>query len=229
MLIAATFAGLYVCRKVTALTVAGQVSPSCSPTSRTSEPRSFARTDDPSYNTLYIGLLGLLGLVGALLAPQWGQLIDRIVPWYGQLLAISINLVSMSIALAAAQLNIGAVCVTILLYDCGQTVMQVSSGYRIAGLLPGARSRLNAVFLLFLFAGQTSGTAIMTKIYNSHGWRPTGGCAVAFVGAALCILFVRGPHETGWFGWRGGFRWRKEKLVDLSPNAVTEKTRHQRA
>jgi predicted MFS family arabinose efflux permease len=177
-----------------------------------------------SYNTLNIGLLGLLGLVGALLAPQWGQLVERIVPWYGQLLALCIDLAAMVIALGAGQINLGGVCVPILLYDCGQTILQVSSGYRIAGLLPGARSRLNGVFLLFLFAGQTSGTAIMTSIYNSHGWRPTAGCAVAFVGGALVILCLRGPHETGWVGWRGGFGWRKEKLVDLSPNAVTEKT-----
>lgn len=132
----------------------------------------------------------------------------------------------MLIALTAAQRNIGAICITILLYDCGQTMLQVSSSYRIAGLLPGARARLNGVYLLFIFAGQTSGTAILTKIYNSHGWKPTGGTAVAFVGAALVVLFMRGAHEAGWIGWRGGWRWRRqEKIADLSPDAVTERSR----
>jgi hypothetical protein len=63
----------------------------------------------------------------------------------------------------------------------------------------------------------------MTSIYNSHGWRSTGACAVAFVGTALLILLARGPHEHGWVGWHGGRHLlKREKMVDLSPEAVTE-------
>lgn len=178
----------------------------------------------------------------------------------------------MIVALAAADKSVGAVAISIVLYDMGQQLSQVSSSYRIAGIDPKARARLNGCSLLAVFIGQTSGTAIMTKIYNSSGWRPTGGCAVAFVGVALlvllarCVLYstthfktlscshphriecdpcrfstrssearkgsltgliqIRGPHETGWIGWHGGHQLlRKEKLTDLSPEAVTEKQR----
>lgn len=63
----------------------------------------------------------------------------------------------------------------------------------------------------------------MTSIYNSHGWRSTGACAVAFVGTALLILLARGPHEHGWVGWRGGTQLlKREEMVDLSPEAITE-------
>lgn len=71
---------------------------------------------------------------------------------------------------------------------------------------------------------QTSGTAIMTKIYNSHGWQPTAGTAIAFLGVGILTLLVRGPHEIGWIGWNGGWKvLKKEKMSDTSANAVTEK------
>lgn len=71
---------------------------------------------------------------------------------------------------------------------------------------------------------QTSGTAIMTKIYNSHGWYPTAGTAVAFLGVGMLALLLRGPHETGWIGWSGGWKvLKKEKMSDTSANAITEK------
>lgn len=64
----------------------------------------------------------------------------------------------------------------------------------------------------------------MTKIYNSHGWHPTAGTAIAFLGVGIFALLVRGPHETGWIGWSGGRKvLKKEKMNDTSANAVTEK------
>lgn len=63
----------------------------------------------------------------------------------------------------------------------------------------------------------------MTTIYTHHGWTPTGAAMVAFVGTALLVLLARGPHETAWIGWRGGRQLlKKEKLTDLSPEAITE-------
>jgi hypothetical protein len=46
---------------------------------------------------------------------------------------------------------------------------------------------------------------------------------LAFVGTAILVLLSRGPHETGWVGWSGGSQvLKREALVDLSPQAVTE-------
>ncbi|KAL7423988.1 hypothetical protein Q5752_001573 [Cryptotrichosporon argae] len=188
---------------------------------------TFLLSDAPyAYSPLTIGLIGLVGLVGALLAPQWGRLVDRIEPWLGQLLGVSVGLVAMAVALAAASLNVGAVCVVILLYDTGQQLQQVASNYRVAGIDPKARARLNGCCLVCLFAGQASGTAIMTSIYNAHGWRPTGACALAFCAAALAAVLARGPHETGWVGWHGGAQvFRRRVAVGKSSDAVTERQR----
>ena len=90
------------------------------------------------------------------MAPQWGRLVDKIVPWLGQLCGTLTSLISMIIALAGGSVSVGAICVSIVLYDCGQQLFQVSSSYRIAGIDPKARARLNGCYLLSVFAGQVS-------------------------------------------------------------------------
>jgi hypothetical protein len=70
---------------------------------------------------------------------------------------------------------------------------------------------------------QTSGTAIFTHIYTAKGWHTTGGVMLAFVGTSILVLLVRGPHETGWVGWSGGTQLlKREAMLDLSPQAITE-------
>lgn len=100
-------------------------------------------------------------MIGALLAPVWGRVVDRIVPWLGQISGASLCLTSMIIALAAADINIAGVAIPMALYDCGAQLFQVSSSYRVAGLDAKARARLNGCVLLSMFVGQAS-------LFNAH-------------------------------------------------------------
>lgn len=108
------------------------------------------------YTPFNIGLFGLLGLIGALLAPVWGRVVDRIVPWLGQISGSILALISMAIAFGAADISIAGVAIPMALYDCGGQLFQVSSSYRVAGLDAKARARLNGCVLLSMFAGQVS-------------------------------------------------------------------------
>jgi hypothetical protein len=118
---------------------------------------TFLLSNDPyNYTPLKIGLLGLLGLLGAMLAPLWGRLVDKIVPWSGQMLGAIMCLIAMLIALGAADINIAGVAIPLMLYDCGAQLFVVSNGYRVAGLDAKARARLNSCVLLFMFMGQVS-------------------------------------------------------------------------
>jgi len=179
---------------------------------------TFLLSDPPyHYSSLDIGLIGLLAIIGALFAPQCGRLIDRVVPWLGQFLGLAVSLIAMIIALLAAQLNISAIIISIVLFDMGQQLWAVSAAYRIAGIDPKARARLNGCYLVSIFAGQTSGTAIMARLYTGYGWRSTGGGMVTFAWVALGVLLIRGRHEGNWVGWRGGRKlWRRERLTDLT-------------
>jgi len=116
---------------------------------------TFLLSDDPyNYTPIKIGLLGLLGLLGAVLAPLWGKLVDKIVPWSGQMLGGLMCLIAMIIALAAADKNIAGVAIPLMLYDCGAQLLEVANLYRVAGLDAKARARLNSTVILFMFMGQ---------------------------------------------------------------------------
>ena len=118
---------------------------------------TFVLSNPPyNYSPFKIGLFGLLGILGAILAPQWGRLVDRIVPWTGQVLGFTVSLCGMIIALGGADKTIACVCIPMILYDVGMQLAQVATVYRIQGLEPDARSRMNGIFLLLMFVGQVS-------------------------------------------------------------------------
>jgi hypothetical protein len=53
---------------------------------------SFLLADPPyNYNPFQIGLFGLVGVAGICTAPFTGKLVDRLVPWVGQLVAITLQ------------------------------------------------------------------------------------------------------------------------------------------
>ncbi|KAF7312990.1 MFS superfamily [Mycena kentingensis (nom. inval.)] len=160
-----------------------------------------------NYNTLEIGLFGLVGMAGVLLGPIMGRFIDLLVPWYSTLLAICALAIFNVIQAAAGGLSIGAIVVVAFGVNLFRQWLQASLATTVLGISPEARSRLNAVNVLSIFLGQVTGTAAGTNIYLAHGWRL---CAVFSVGlcvAQLVILGARGPQcaRYTWVGWEGGW------------------------
>ena len=78
-------------------------------------------------------------------------------------------------------------------------------------LKPEARARLNSIFIISLFLGQTMGTSVGAKLYTLGGWEASAGFSVGLLALAICLLFARGPHATKWVGWDGGSNLRKVK------------------
>ena len=64
--------------------------------------------------------------------------------------------------------------------------------------------------MLATFCGQLMGTAAGNHVYARGGWIRSGSTSVGFLGASLLFCFIRGPWETGWVGWRGGWSLRKK-------------------
>lgn len=149
-------------------------------------------------------------------------MIDRFEPWYAQLLGTLLCLVSMLIALFTAQLHISAICISLIIFDCGPILAQTACAYRLVGLNDQARSRLNSCLLVVGYTGQMTGTAVMSRLYGAYGWKPSGGFAVGVLGLGVVVLLVRGPGEQRWVGWRGGRRVRKGEVVSTPSNVVDE-------
>ncbi|TBU43678.1 major facilitator superfamily domain-containing protein [Dichomitus squalens] len=185
-----------------------------------------------NYSTVVIGLFGVVGIVGVAMAPLIGRTIDGLVPWSATLFAMIMLLITFSIQTAAVGLNVAVVVIVCIGLDVFRQTQQVSLTTAVLGLDASARSRLNAVLILSLFIGQVMGTAVGSKVFTEHGWRPDASLNLAWTGFTFFILFLRGPHcpRYTWFGWQGGFELRKSHVLarqqaerEAAAAATTEK------
>ncbi|EIW81522.1 hypothetical protein CONPUDRAFT_124654 [Coniophora puteana RWD-64-598 SS2] len=173
---------------------------------------TFLLGGDPyNYSTLVIGLFGLVGMLGVMVGPLMGRLIDRLVPWYSALVATCMLLVFTMVQTVGGGINIAAVIIACFGLDVFRQTQQVSLSTAVFGISAAARSRLNAVLILSIFIGQVMGTSVGTLVFTKYGWRPMAGMLMALCGAQLFFLLLRGPHVPRhvWVGYRGGLEARK--------------------
>ncbi|TFY65916.1 hypothetical protein EVG20_g5182 [Dentipellis fragilis] len=178
-----------------------------------------------NYSTLVIGLFGLIGMFGVCMAPILGRTIDRLVAWYATLLATVFLIFVQAINTGAAGVNIAAVVIVTVGLDVGRQMQQVSLTSSVLGISAAARARLNAVVILAIFIGQVMGTAVGSKVFTEHGWRPAAALSLALTGFQLIVLLGRGPHceRYTWFGYQGGIEWRKKVVLERLRGAEEEK------
>ena len=81
-------------------------------------------------------------------SPFLGKLVDRMVPWYANLIATAFSVLFYALQTAAAGLSIGAVVVVCFGIDSFRQFQQVSIATRVFGLEPAARARMNAVLMI---------------------------------------------------------------------------------
>ncbi|KAJ7775476.1 major facilitator superfamily domain-containing protein [Mycena metata] len=165
-----------------------------------------------NYSTLDIGLFGLVGMLGVLMGPFMGRLIDLLFPWYSTLFAVLLLGVFQCIQMGAGGINIAAVIIVAFGLNLFRQLLQASLATIVLSISDEARGRMNAVNVLAIFLGQVTGTPVGSQIYLQHGWRACAALSVAFSGFQLIVLALRGPHcrRYTWFGWEGGRRaWRK--------------------
>ncbi|KAG2121533.1 major facilitator superfamily domain-containing protein [Suillus cothurnatus] len=166
--------------------------------------------------SLKIGLFGLVGMLGVLVVPFSGRLIDRVVPWYATLIATSLLLVSQAVQTAAGGINVAAVVIACFALDVGRQAQQVSMTTRVLSISSAARARLNAIIILSLFTGQVIGTSAGTHVFVQHGWRACSLFMLALQIFQILVLLLRGPHcsRKRWFGYEGGFEARQRVVLE---------------
>ncbi|KAJ5094965.1 hypothetical protein N7532_007256 [Penicillium argentinense] len=175
---------------------------------------TFLLSGSPYYfSTIQISLLSLAGLTPILLGPFYSRfVIDK----YSQHFSIAISL-----TIIFTGICIGAYTGTFLLagpilqaafQDFGLQMTQIANRTAIFHVAPKARSRVNTAYMIGVFCGQLMGTAVGNRVYGESGWVLAGTVSIVFVGVSYVICFVKGPLETGWFGWSGGFPIRRRDL-----------------
>ena len=147
------------------------------------------------YSRAVIGLFGLLGAGGALVAGASGRLADR--GWERAVTFGGLALTAGAFALLAlGRSGLAPLVIGVVIVDLGIQTVHIQNQHLIFGLDEAARSRLNTAYMVTYFAGGAVGSASAGAVYAAHGW---GGSVVLGAGFALAALAIwAGSGLRGW-------------------------------
>lgn len=157
------------------------------------------------YTSAIIGLFGLIGIAAIIQTPFLGRiLVDQYNPLLSTILGSLIGLIGQIIGTYTGLHTVAGPIIQAYLLDLGPQTAHVANRAATYTLDVKARNRINSVYMLFVFFGQTMGTGAGNKALAEGGWLESGGLSVGFLGLSLVFALMRGPHEKGWIGWSGG-------------------------
>ncbi|HLU02245.1 MAG TPA: MFS transporter [Advenella sp.] len=160
-------------------------------------------------NDVTIGLVGLAGVMGALMASLGGRLADRGLGDTVTAISVVLLLVSWGL-LWLGHDNLWWFIAGMLVIDLALQGVHINNQTTIFALLPHARSRLNAVYMTSYFIGGASGSTLGTVAWTYGGW--AGTC---LLGGLLAIM-------TGLATWADRRIKSAIERADHAPAAVTE-------
>ncbi|MFI6124865.1 MFS transporter [Streptomyces sp. NPDC051064] len=147
------------------------------------------------YSAVGVGVFALVGAAGAAVAPLAGRWADRGLARP----ATGIALVVAALAFALAGFgghSIALLALAAILVDVAVQTTLILGQHTVYALDPGARSRLNSVFIAMFFTGGAIGSQLGTVVYDAVGWS-----GLTVLGAALPLIalaywaFERGPRQ----------------------------------
>jgi predicted MFS family arabinose efflux permease len=129
-----------------------------------------------------IGLVGLVGVAGALMANVAGRLADKGYVQQTTLAGVLLLVFSWGLLWLGGE-HIAFFLAGMLVIDLALQGVHISNQNVVYALAPQARSRLNAVYMTSYFCGAASGSALGSLAWHHGGWHAT--CAL---GAGLALL-----------------------------------------
>ncbi|MDB5415021.1 MAG: major facilitator superfamily 1 [Rubritepida sp.] len=142
------------------------------------------------YGAAAVGLFGLWGAPGAVLAPMGGRLADRFGPDAINAGALACVVAAFLVAGTAGSVSVIALVVAVNLLDFGMQSGQVANQVRIFGLGDDIRARLNTVYMVAVFSGGAFGSFVGVYAWSVAGW--TGVCTLAGAFVALGAIILAG-------------------------------------
>lgn len=144
--------------------------------------------ESPHYNmgSQAAGLLGLVGIVGALAAPLVGKLADKKGSRY--VIGICIIIVSLSyiLFLTLGFKMIGLI-VGVILLDLGVQSSNISNQARVHSMNEEKRNRINTVYMVSFFLGGSLGSFLGSSAYSNFGWV---GVCIFGISTQIIALFI---------------------------------------
>lgn len=142
-----------------------------------------------SYTVSQIGLTGLAGLAGALMARRAGILHDRGHSVTATGLALLLALVAIGVA-AYGRNSIVLIILAIVLIDIAVQTLNVLHQTRIISINPAMRSRLSTIFVVSNFIGAAMGSALAGILWHAGGWSAvmTGAAGILALAWAIWLM-----------------------------------------
>jgi len=139
------------------------------------------------YGSEVVGLFGLVGIVGAAIAPFSGYLSDRFSARVVNGASLATILGSFLIMSLAGR-SLGWLILGVFLMDAGVQTNQISNQTRIYALAPEQRNRITSIYMFTYFVGGALGSALGAEAWMR--WRWIGVCLTGAGLAALALAIL---------------------------------------
>jgi len=141
------------------------------------------------------GLFGLVGAVGAGIAPIAGRLSDTRSPRFVVRIAIATVLAAF-VVLWAGMTSVWALLLGVVLLDAGVQAAQVANQTRVFQIQPEARNRINTVYMIGYFGGGSLGSLLGSWMWSKWQWPGVCATGIGLMVLAAIGLVVRGPEQA---------------------------------
>lgn len=128
------------------------------------------------YPSITIGLFSLIGIAAICGGPVYGRLImDRYVPWLSSVLGQTVILIGCIIGAFTGTFTVAGPVIQAICIDMGIQTAQTANRTAIYTINPKARNRVNTAYMVCVFCGQLTGTAVGNRLYAQGGWKYSAG------------------------------------------------------
>ena len=131
-----------------------------------------------------VGMLGLCGVVGAVIASGLGKYVPRFGIRRFSIVGAILQLTAWVVALTVGNAYVGLI-LAIILVDIGAQCLQLSNQSGCIQAIPEASNRVNTIFMTTFFIGGSLGTFCSGLAWDLSGW--TGVCLVGILFAAISL------------------------------------------
>ena len=135
-----------------------------------------------------IGLFGLWGAPGAILAPLAGRMADRCGSGWVNFGSVVCAAAAFALAGSLGATSILALVVAVNLLDFGTQSGQIANQTRIFALGVAIRARVNTAYMVGVFGGGAFGSLAGTAAWHAAGW--FGACTLAFILVAIAAAIL---------------------------------------
>ncbi|KAI1099204.1 MFS general substrate transporter [Jackrogersella minutella] len=184
---------------------------------------TFQLADVFHLSTLVIGIFALIGISPVFLNPVISRLlIARLHPHGSLIIAHLVTITAICIGTFVGTFSLAGPVIWAFFGDLGMNTIIVANRVAIAHVDSKAQNAVNSVYMVHTFCGQLFGTAVGNALYAQGGWTYSGAFNIAQMLAGLLVLFMRGPHEKRWLGWRGGWNVSKPRAEETAPSSAAQ-------